>query len=82
VSCEGGLALRGSDKRLASCSPQRYCSVMEISDEELCAFQSAYEVDFGEEITEDEAREMLTRLVVLYERLAKPLPRRDAVRYE
>jgi hypothetical protein len=55
---------------------------MEISDKELCAFQEAYEVDFGETITEDEARGMLTRLAVLYERLAEPLPSRANVTYQ
>jgi hypothetical protein len=30
--------------------------------------------DFGEEISEGEAREMLDRLVALYQLLSKPLP--------
>jgi hypothetical protein len=54
---------------------------MTITPEELHAFQEAYKIDFGEAITEDEAREMLTRLVLFYERMAQPLPilRRDSV---
>jgi hypothetical protein len=55
---------------------------MEISDSELLAFQEAYEVDFGETITDDEARDMLLRLVLLYERLAQPLPNETPVTYE
>ncbi len=49
-----------------------------MSDEELCAFQDAYRSDFKEEITLDEAREMLTRLVLFYERVAAPLPNKHA----
>jgi hypothetical protein len=47
---------------------------MEISDDVVKEFQDAYEVDFGETVTESEARDMLLRLVLLYERLARPLP--------
>jgi hypothetical protein len=55
---------------------------MDISDSELLAFCEAYETDFGETITDDEARDMLLRLVLLYERLAQPLPNEAPVTYE
>ncbi len=47
---------------------------MEITTTRLHEFQEAYEHDFGETITQDEAREMLTRLVTLYELVMRPLP--------
>jgi hypothetical protein len=47
---------------------------MDISEKEVEFFREAYAIDFGEVFTDAEAREMLARLVVLYERLAEPLP--------
>lgn len=47
---------------------------MEITTARLHEFQEAYEQDFGESITADEAHEMLTRLVTLYELVMRPLP--------
>jgi hypothetical protein len=47
---------------------------MEISDEDVKAFREVSETDFGETITEGEARNMLLRLALLYGRLAQPLP--------
>lgn len=47
---------------------------MEINAARLREFQEAYEQDFGESITADEAHEMLTRLVTLYELVMRPLP--------
>jgi hypothetical protein len=47
---------------------------MMISDTRLREFQEAYKQDFGEQITLEQAREMLSRLVALYEALARPLP--------
>ncbi len=47
---------------------------MEITDARLHEFQVAYEHDFGELITTDEAHEMLTRIVTLYELVMRPLP--------
>jgi hypothetical protein len=49
---------------------------MDIARERLEEFRSAYEQDFGELISIDEAREMLTRLVTLYELVGRPLPPR------
>ena len=46
---------------------------MEITDKRLLEFQEAYREDFGEEISPEEARAMLQRLVTLYELLAQPL---------
>jgi hypothetical protein len=54
---------------------------MEITSKELLAFQDAYEIDFGEEITVEEAREMLKRLIIFYARLAEPLPELPEIRY-
>jgi hypothetical protein len=50
-----------------------------MSEEELRAFQDAYRKDFKEDISLDEAREMLMRLVRFYERIAEPLPEPDEV---
>ena len=47
---------------------------MQIPDERLRQFQTAYQLDFGEEITLEEAREMLSRLVSLYDLLLRPIP--------
>jgi hypothetical protein len=47
---------------------------MELSNECLREFQEAYEIDFGEQIALDEAREMLTRLVTFYELVSRLLP--------
>jgi hypothetical protein len=47
---------------------------MEITTDRLREFQVAYEHDFGESITADEAHEILTRLVTLYELVMRPLP--------
>ncbi len=46
---------------------------MEITDEELVAFQEAYAIDYGEEIALDEGRAMLARLVLFYECMGEPL---------
>ena len=50
---------------------------MTITVERLREFQDAYKADFGEEITVEEAREMLSRLVTLYELLLRPLPHEE-----
>lgn len=55
---------------------------MNFTDEELRQFQDAYSIDFGDTLTADEARDMLTRLVLLYERLAQPLPEQPRVLYD
>ena len=47
---------------------------MDITPTRLHEFQEAYKKDFGENISLDEAREMLTRLVTFYELLLQPLP--------
>lgn len=47
---------------------------MHITPERLKEFQEAYKLDFGDEITEGQAREMLFRVVTLYEQLLKALP--------
>lgn len=50
---------------------------MEITNERLREFQEAYKQDFGEDISPEEAREMLSRLATFYELLLRPLPNND-----
>jgi hypothetical protein len=47
---------------------------MEITNERLREFQDAFRKDFGEDVSPEEAREMLSRLVTFYELLSRPLP--------
>ena len=47
---------------------------MQITNDRLRDFQEAYAADFGDQISIEEAREMLNRLVGLYELLLRPLP--------
>lgn len=47
---------------------------MSISEERVRDFIRAYREEFGDELSADQAREMLTRLVTLYQLLARPLP--------
>lgn len=47
---------------------------MEISNERLQEFCDAYKIDFGEDISLEDAREILSRLMTLYELLRLPLP--------
>jgi hypothetical protein len=47
---------------------------MMISNERLEEFQDAYRDDFGADISAEEAREILSRLVTLYDRLRRPFP--------
>ena len=47
---------------------------MAANPERVREFQEAYMEDFGEEITEAEAREMLSRVVAFLQLIARPLP--------
>lgn len=47
---------------------------MMISNERLEEFQDAYRDDFGADISTEEAREILSRLVTLYDLLRRPFP--------
>lgn len=47
---------------------------MTIDDDRLREFMRIYEKEFGEELSEGEARIVSGRLMFLYERLARPLP--------
>lgn len=47
---------------------------MPITPERLQEFRRLYEKEFGESISEDEAREIAPRLVELYMMLAQQLP--------
>lgn len=50
---------------------------MQLTDQDVAEFQEAYTEAFGEEITEAEAREMASRVLWLYELLAR-VPARSA----
>ena len=52
---------------------------MQISDERLKEFQEAYKKDFGEDISIEEAREIASRLIDLYQLLAQPLPNEKSI---
>jgi len=47
---------------------------MPIAPERLQEFMRLYEEEFNEPLSEDEAREITSRLVELYMMLAEPLP--------
>jgi hypothetical protein len=47
---------------------------MIISEDQTRVFICAYKEEFGDELSVDQARKMLTRLVTLYDLLARPLP--------
>jgi hypothetical protein len=50
---------------------------MLFGDEDSKEFQAIYQEDFGEAISESEARLMATRLITLYETLSRPLPHEE-----
>lgn len=50
---------------------------MEITNERPREFQEVYKQDFGEDISQEEAREKLSRLVMFYELLLRPLQHND-----
>lgn len=47
---------------------------MLLNNEEIQAFKKLYEEEFDEPISEQEAGIMASRLITLYEALARPLP--------
>ena len=47
---------------------------MFLRDEDVKEFQTIYEEEFGEPISEQEASAMASRLVMLYDALSRPLP--------
>ena len=47
---------------------------MKLSDESVERFRVAYKESYGEEISMTDAREMASRVKLLYELLARPLP--------
>lgn len=53
---------------------RHYAYGMNITEERLQEFQEAYKIDFGEEITTEQARVMLFRVTTLYELLLQPVP--------
>ena len=48
---------------------------MAVSDESLRRLIRAYKEFYGEELSINEARAMASRIALLYERLAQPLPK-------
>lgn len=47
---------------------------MQIPNESLDKFMQIYKEEYGEEISRSEANEMASRVIALYELLAKKLP--------
>jgi hypothetical protein len=55
---------------------------MEISEQRLREFMAIYEAEFNEKLSLEEARAMASRLVHLYIRLARPLPKEEEIHQE
>ena len=47
---------------------------MKVTDEALQEYRRLWRKEFGEDITLEEARDITTRLLALYEALCMPLP--------
>lgn len=47
---------------------------MEVTKKQIEEYRQLYKDDFDEELTDKEAGEIIRRLLMLYEILAKPLP--------
>ncbi len=47
---------------------------MDLTDEEVQEYKHLHEKEFNETISDAEAREIASRLLLLYELLAQPLP--------
>jgi len=47
---------------------------MSISEERIRDFIRVYKEEFGDDLSVDEGRDMLTRLVTLYRLIARPFP--------
>jgi hypothetical protein len=47
---------------------------MKITKEQIEEYKNLYKRGFDEELTDAEAEEIINRLLILYEVLAKPLP--------
>lgn len=52
---------------------------MRLSDESLRRFMHHYKEFYGEDLTINDARAMASRVALLYERLAQPLPDEDDI---
>ena len=51
-----------------------YREDMRLDEQDLHAFKTIYQQKFDEILSDDDARVLFMRLLVLYERLARPLP--------
>ena len=60
--------------RLGTIRRRRYDSAMKVTDEALQEYRRLWRKEFGEDITLEEARDITTRLLALYEALCMPLP--------
>jgi flagellin-specific chaperone FliS len=47
---------------------------MKLTDQDVQEYKRVHEEEFGELISDDEAREIATRVIQLYEILIQPLP--------
>lgn len=47
---------------------------MQTTEKRLKEFQSLYEQEFGEKLSDEEARAMIHRLMALYQIILRPLP--------
>ena len=54
-----------------------YDDTMLLKDEWVEEYVRLYEKEIGEKLSLDEGREILSRLVTLYQALCRPLPRTD-----
>ena len=61
---------------------QRDTVEVEIDKESLEEFKKLYQEEFGEELTNEDAEEMVQRLLALYEVLANPLPKSPEERFD
>ena len=53
---------------------------MQLSDKAIKEYIEIYKTDFGEELSIEEAREIASGLVALYEVLCRPLPAERAAK--
>lgn len=68
------LAAYGMSPPLLASNLTIYADQMSISDDRARDFIRVYKEEVGDELSADEAREMLTRLGTLYQLLARPVP--------
>ena len=55
---------------------------MDLDQESIDELRRIYKQEFGEELSDADAREMATRVLTLYELLSRPLPRQEDTRLQ